>query len=45
MKTSQKIRDEHGDGSSAVQSDFDAEALAGMAEKSVAAMTDSAPGG
>ncbi|MET8699226.1 phosphomethylpyrimidine synthase ThiC [Kitasatospora sp. NPDC004723] len=34
MKISQKIRDEHGDGSSAVQSDFDAEALAGMAEKS-----------
>ncbi|MFD5462062.1 hypothetical protein ACFWIQ_04410 [Kitasatospora sp. NPDC127059] len=33
-KISQKIRDEHGDGSGAVQSDFDAEALAGMAEKS-----------
>ncbi|MDH6141572.1 phosphomethylpyrimidine synthase [Kitasatospora sp. GP30] len=34
MKISQKIRDEHGDGSSAVSSEFDAEALAGMAEKS-----------
>ncbi|MFI9360085.1 phosphomethylpyrimidine synthase ThiC [Kitasatospora sp. NPDC053057] len=34
MKISQKIRDEHGDGSSAVQSDFDAEALAGMQAKS-----------
>ncbi|MFJ4189899.1 phosphomethylpyrimidine synthase ThiC [Kitasatospora sp. NPDC089509] len=34
MKISQKIRDEHGDGSTAVSSDFDAEALAGMAEKS-----------
>ncbi|WP_158702258.1 hypothetical protein [Kitasatospora sp. MMS16-BH015] len=34
MKISQKIRDEHGDGSTAVASDFDAEALAGMAEKS-----------
>ncbi|MBD0691959.1 phosphomethylpyrimidine synthase ThiC [Streptomyces sp. CBMA123] len=34
MKISQKIRDEHGDGSTAVTGDFDAEALAGMAEKS-----------
>ncbi|MFG2819515.1 phosphomethylpyrimidine synthase ThiC [Kitasatospora sp. NPDC048365] len=34
MKISQKIRDEHGDGSSAVASDFDAEALAGMQAKS-----------
>ena len=34
MKISQKIRDEHGDGSTAVSSEFDAEALAGMAEKS-----------
>ncbi|WP_030055531.1 MULTISPECIES: hypothetical protein [Streptomyces] len=34
MKISQKIRDEHGDGSSAVPTDFDAEVLAGMAEKS-----------
>ncbi|MFE9422354.1 phosphomethylpyrimidine synthase ThiC [Kitasatospora sp. NPDC006697] len=34
MKISQKIRDEHGDGSSAVATEFDAEALAGMAEKS-----------
>ncbi|MFJ6777394.1 thiamine biosynthesis protein ThiC [Kitasatospora sp. NPDC091257] len=33
MKISQKIRDEHGDGSTAVSSGFDAEALAGMAEK------------
>ncbi|GAA1965654.1 phosphomethylpyrimidine synthase ThiC [Kitasatospora viridis] len=34
MKISQKIRDEHGDGSSAVATEFDADALAGMAEKS-----------
>ncbi|MEV7120208.1 phosphomethylpyrimidine synthase ThiC [Kitasatospora griseola] len=34
MKISQKIRDEHGDGFSAVATEFDAEALAGMAEKS-----------
>ncbi|MGC0415307.1 phosphomethylpyrimidine synthase ThiC [Embleya sp. AB8] len=34
MKISQKIRDEHGDGSSAVRTDFDAEALAGMQAKS-----------
>jgi phosphomethylpyrimidine synthase len=34
MKISQKIRDEHGDGSTAVNTEFDAEALAGMAEKS-----------
>ncbi|MGW2400296.1 phosphomethylpyrimidine synthase ThiC [Kitasatospora sp. NPDC001664] len=34
MKISQKIRDEHGDGSSAVATDFDAEALAGMQAKS-----------
>ncbi|WP_327068069.1 phosphomethylpyrimidine synthase ThiC [Kitasatospora sp. NBC_01302] len=34
MKISQKIRDEHGDGSTAVSTDFDAAALAGMAEKS-----------
>ncbi|MFF2541111.1 phosphomethylpyrimidine synthase ThiC [Kitasatospora sp. NPDC058063] len=34
MKISQKIRDEHGDGSTAVDTEFDAEALAGMAEKS-----------
>lgn len=34
MKISQKIRDEHGDGSTAVASGYDAEALAGMAEKS-----------
>ncbi|GAB2689649.1 phosphomethylpyrimidine synthase ThiC [Kitasatospora kifunensis] len=34
MKISQKIRDEHGEGSTAVNSEFDAEALAGMAEKS-----------
>ncbi|MFF3001358.1 phosphomethylpyrimidine synthase ThiC [Kitasatospora sp. NPDC057940] len=34
MKISQKIRAEHGDGSSAVETEFDAEALAGMAEKS-----------
>ena len=34
MKISQKIRDEHGDGSSAVATDFDPEALEGMAEKS-----------
>ncbi|MDH6127575.1 hypothetical protein [Kitasatospora sp. GP82] len=31
MKSSQQIRDEHGDGSTAVSSDFHAEALAGMA--------------
>ncbi|MFJ1753635.1 thiamine biosynthesis protein ThiC [Kitasatospora sp. NPDC088134] len=34
MKVSQQIRDEHGDGSSAVATEFDADALAGMAEKS-----------
>ncbi|PBC78533.1 hypothetical protein BX265_3305 [Streptomyces sp. TLI_235] len=34
MKISQKIRDEHGDGSTAVESGYDTEALAGMAEKS-----------
>ncbi|MFJ2862885.1 thiamine biosynthesis protein ThiC [Kitasatospora sp. NPDC087314] len=34
MKISQKIRDEHGDGSTAVSSGFDAEALAGMQAKS-----------
>ncbi|MFB6889153.1 phosphomethylpyrimidine synthase ThiC [Kitasatospora sp. NPDC056327] len=34
MKISQKIRDEHGDGSTAVASGVDAEAIAGMAEKS-----------
>ncbi|MFJ3217021.1 phosphomethylpyrimidine synthase ThiC [Kitasatospora sp. NPDC086801] len=34
MKISQKIRDEHGDGSTAVNTEFDADALAGMAEKS-----------
>ncbi|MFF2039609.1 phosphomethylpyrimidine synthase ThiC [Kitasatospora sp. NPDC058170] len=34
MKISQQIRDEHGDGSSAVASGFDAEALAGMQAKS-----------
>ncbi|MFF2352013.1 phosphomethylpyrimidine synthase ThiC [Kitasatospora sp. NPDC058115] len=34
MKISQKIRDEHGDGATAVESGYDAEALAGMAEKS-----------
>ncbi|MFD4396805.1 phosphomethylpyrimidine synthase ThiC [Kitasatospora sp. NPDC058478] len=34
MKISQKIRAEHGEGSSAVETEFDAEALAGMAEKS-----------
>ncbi|MFD8755053.1 phosphomethylpyrimidine synthase ThiC [Kitasatospora sp. NPDC059577] len=34
MKISQKIRDEHGDGATAVASGYDAEALAGMAEKS-----------
>ncbi|MFJ3787922.1 phosphomethylpyrimidine synthase ThiC [Kitasatospora sp. NPDC090091] len=34
MKISQKIRDEHGDGSTAVQSGYDAEALAGMQAKS-----------
>ncbi|MCG6494716.1 phosphomethylpyrimidine synthase ThiC [Kitasatospora sp. A2-31] len=34
MKISQKIRDEHGDGSSAVNTEFDAEALAGMQAKS-----------
>ncbi|WP_354641638.1 phosphomethylpyrimidine synthase ThiC [Kitasatospora camelliae] len=34
MKISQKIRDEHGDGSTAVESGFDAEALAGMQAKS-----------
>ncbi|MFE2107629.1 thiamine biosynthesis protein ThiC [Kitasatospora sp. NPDC059463] len=30
MKISQKIRDEHGDGATAVESGYDAEALAGM---------------
>ncbi|MGX2995922.1 thiamine biosynthesis protein ThiC [Streptomyces sp. JNUCC 64] len=34
MKISQQIRDEHGDGSTAVQGAFDAEALAGMRAKS-----------
>jgi len=34
MKISQKIRDEHGDGSSAVATEFDADALAGMQAKS-----------
>ena len=34
MKISQKIRDEHGDGSTAVATGFDAEAVAGMAAKS-----------
>ncbi|MFJ8473869.1 thiamine biosynthesis protein ThiC [Kitasatospora sp. NPDC094011] len=34
MKISQKIRDEHGDGSSAVSTEFDSEALAGMQAKS-----------
>ncbi|MFI6847149.1 thiamine biosynthesis protein ThiC [Kitasatospora sp. NBC_00085] len=34
MKISRKIRDEHGDGSSAVPSDFDAAALAGVQAKS-----------
>ncbi|MFI8080051.1 phosphomethylpyrimidine synthase ThiC [Kitasatospora sp. NPDC086009] len=34
MKISQQIRAEHGDGSSAVASDYDAEALAGMRAKS-----------
>ncbi|MDY0812460.1 phosphomethylpyrimidine synthase ThiC [Kitasatospora purpeofusca] len=34
MKISQKIRDEHGDGSTAVATEFDAEAVAGMAAKS-----------
>ncbi len=34
MKISQKIREEHGDGSSAVESGYGADALAGMAEKS-----------
>ena len=34
MKISQKIRDEHGDGSTAVRSGFDAEAVAGMQAKS-----------
>ncbi len=34
MKISQKIRDEHGDGSTAVESGYGADALAGMAEKS-----------
>ncbi|MEV7924798.1 thiamine biosynthesis protein ThiC [Kitasatospora sp. NPDC088779] len=34
MKVSQKICDEHGDGSTAVNTEFDAEALAGMAAKS-----------
>ncbi|MFG2819512.1 thiamine biosynthesis protein ThiC [Kitasatospora sp. NPDC048365] len=34
MKISQKIRDEHGDGSSAVADDFDTEALARMRAKS-----------
>ncbi|WP_230210205.1 thiamine biosynthesis protein ThiC [Streptomyces kaniharaensis] len=30
MKISQKIRDEHGDGSTAVNTDYDAEGVAGM---------------
>ncbi|UGQ15184.1 phosphomethylpyrimidine synthase ThiC [Yinghuangia sp. ASG 101] len=34
MKISQKIRDEHGDGSSAVESGYGADALAGMRAKS-----------
>jgi phosphomethylpyrimidine synthase len=34
MKISQKIRADHGDGSSAVATDFDADALAGMQAKS-----------
>ncbi|MFF2121035.1 thiamine biosynthesis protein ThiC [Kitasatospora sp. NPDC058184] len=34
MKTSPKVRDERGGGSTAVSSEFDVEALAGMAEKS-----------
>ncbi|MFJ7273507.1 hypothetical protein [Kitasatospora sp. NPDC098663] len=34
MKISQKIRAEHGGGSSAVEAEFEAEALAGTAEKS-----------
>lgn len=34
MKISQKIREEHGDGSTAVESGYGADALAGMAEKS-----------
>ncbi|MDH6127584.1 phosphomethylpyrimidine synthase ThiC [Kitasatospora sp. GP82] len=34
MKISQQIRDEHGDGSTAVATEFDAEAVAGMAAKS-----------
>ncbi len=34
MKISQRIRDEHGDGSSAVESGYDPEALAGMRAKS-----------
>ncbi|GAA0663597.1 phosphomethylpyrimidine synthase ThiC [Kitasatospora atroaurantiaca] len=34
MKISQKIRDEHGDGSTAVATEFDADAVAGMAAKS-----------
>ncbi|MFF1793184.1 thiamine biosynthesis protein ThiC [Kitasatospora sp. NPDC058263] len=34
MKISQQIRAEHGDGSSAGASDYDAEALAGMRAKS-----------
>jgi len=34
MKISQKIRDEHGDGSTAVATEFDSDAVAGMAAKS-----------
>ncbi|MEV6975768.1 phosphomethylpyrimidine synthase ThiC [Kitasatospora sp. NPDC093806] len=34
MKISQRIRAEHGDGATAAPSDYDAEAIAGMAEKS-----------
>ena len=34
MKISQKIRAEHGDGSTAVATEFDADAVAGMAAKS-----------
>ncbi|KJK54963.1 thiamine biosynthesis protein ThiC [Saccharothrix sp. ST-888] len=34
MKISQQIRSEHGGGSTAVPSGYDAEALAGMAAKS-----------
>ncbi|MFI9330577.1 thiamine biosynthesis protein ThiC [Kitasatospora sp. NPDC052868] len=34
MKISQQIRDEHGDGSTAVNAGYDADAVAGMAEKS-----------